>query len=267
MERNKNDGVFNKAPDNFFVETNEIDRMETSRKLQRIRVGKRLWRRALKFNSPKWISRLCRLDFPEVRATRHSMQCANRQKRVRGGWRTSKWQNRGPNLCGAAPAATDSNHPTRTPTQLVLLSSHSRVPTSKVEIKKRCLSAERLKAGKLEYVRIREAPSFFPSRRVFKIPDEDEHRRDERTRTPKFQRSIGRISTKQTYVEDNTRGQELVDLVFRHLNLLETAYFGLRYIDANNQTHRGPHTPTVVARRPNLDGRFASPTLQLNRFL
>ncbi|KAK0170006.1 hypothetical protein PV328_010621 [Microctonus aethiopoides] len=31
-------------------------------------------------------------------------------------------------------------------------------------------------------------------------------------------------------------GQELVDRVFRHLNLLETAYFGLRYLDHENQT-------------------------------
>ncbi|XP_015609594.1 band 4.1-like protein 4 isoform X2 [Cephus cinctus] len=31
-------------------------------------------------------------------------------------------------------------------------------------------------------------------------------------------------------------GQELLDRVFRHLNLLETAYFGLRYLDHENQT-------------------------------
>ncbi|XP_034171766.1 band 4.1-like protein 4 isoform X1 [Osmia lignaria lignaria] len=31
-------------------------------------------------------------------------------------------------------------------------------------------------------------------------------------------------------------GQELLDRVFRHLNLLETAYFGLRYLDHGNQT-------------------------------
>ncbi|XP_043477923.1 band 4.1-like protein 4 isoform X2 [Leptopilina heterotoma] len=31
-------------------------------------------------------------------------------------------------------------------------------------------------------------------------------------------------------------GQELLDRVFRHLNLLETAYFGLRYLDNENQT-------------------------------
>ncbi|OAD51903.1 Band 4.1-like protein 4A, partial [Eufriesea mexicana] len=33
-------------------------------------------------------------------------------------------------------------------------------------------------------------------------------------------------------------GQELLDRVFRHLNLLETAYFGLRYLDHGNQTKR-----------------------------
>nr|XP_018908523.1 PREDICTED: band 4.1-like protein 4A [Bemisia tabaci] len=47
-------------------------------------------------------------------------------------------------------------------------------------------------------------------------------------------------------IQDNTRGQELVDLVFRHLNLLETAYFGLRYIDANNQTHWLDNAKRVV---------------------
>lgn len=36
--------------------------------------------------------------------------------------------------------------------------------------------------------------------------------------------------------QDNTRGQEILDIVFRHLNLIETAYFGLRYLDASNQT-------------------------------
>ncbi|XP_049964471.1 band 4.1-like protein 4 [Schistocerca serialis cubense] len=37
--------------------------------------------------------------------------------------------------------------------------------------------------------------------------------------------------------KDNSPGQEILDTVFRHLNLLETAYFGLRYLDASNQTH------------------------------
>ncbi|XP_022662589.1 band 4.1-like protein 4A isoform X3 [Varroa destructor] len=34
-----------------------------------------------------------------------------------------------------------------------------------------------------------------------------------------------------------SRGQDLLDAVHKHLNLLETAYFGLRYIDATGQTH------------------------------
>ncbi|XP_063225900.1 band 4.1-like protein 4 isoform X2 [Bacillus rossius redtenbacheri] len=38
-------------------------------------------------------------------------------------------------------------------------------------------------------------------------------------------------------VQDNSPGQEILDTVFRHLNLIETAYFGLRYLDASNQTH------------------------------
>ncbi|KAF0773079.1 band 4.1-like protein 4A [Aphis craccivora] len=32
-------------------------------------------------------------------------------------------------------------------------------------------------------------------------------------------------------------GQEVFDVVVRHLSLLETAYFGLRYLDSQNQTH------------------------------
>ncbi|GBP89406.1 Band 4.1-like protein 4A [Eumeta japonica] len=36
---------------------------------------------------------------------------------------------------------------------------------------------------------------------------------------------------------DNSTGQALLDVVFRHLDLLETAYFGLRYVDQDNQTH------------------------------
>ncbi|KAI8438532.1 hypothetical protein MSG28_011006 [Choristoneura fumiferana] len=36
---------------------------------------------------------------------------------------------------------------------------------------------------------------------------------------------------------DNSTGQVLLDVVFRHLDLLETAYFGLRYVDQDNQTH------------------------------
>ncbi|KAG1677291.1 Band 4.1-like protein 4 [Nymphon striatum] len=35
----------------------------------------------------------------------------------------------------------------------------------------------------------------------------------------------------------SARGQELLDVVIKHLNLIETAYFGLRYVDKNSQTH------------------------------
>ncbi|XP_059479467.1 band 4.1-like protein 4 isoform X3 [Neocloeon triangulifer] len=38
-------------------------------------------------------------------------------------------------------------------------------------------------------------------------------------------------------INDSTSGQEVLDTVFRHLNLLETAYFGLRYLDPSNQPH------------------------------
>lgn len=38
-------------------------------------------------------------------------------------------------------------------------------------------------------------------------------------------------------MQDDSKGQDILDTVFRHLNLLETAYFGLRYLDASNQTH------------------------------
>lgn len=38
-------------------------------------------------------------------------------------------------------------------------------------------------------------------------------------------------------IQNNCTGQALLDVVFRHLNLLETAYFGLRFLDQNGQTH------------------------------
>ncbi|GAB6025521.1 hypothetical protein CHUAL_011253 [Chamberlinius hualienensis] len=38
-------------------------------------------------------------------------------------------------------------------------------------------------------------------------------------------------------IQSSTLGQDLLDVAFRHLNLLETAYFGLRFIDKTNQTH------------------------------
>ncbi|KAI5693408.1 hypothetical protein M8J75_015485 [Diaphorina citri] len=46
--------------------------------------------------------------------------------------------------------------------------------------------------------------------------------------------------------ETTTLGQEILDTVFRHLNLLETSYFGLRYLDGSNQTHWLDPTKRVV---------------------
>ena len=39
--------------------------------------------------------------------------------------------------------------------------------------------------------------------------------------------------------QDTTTGQDLLDVVLQHLNLLETAYFGLRFLDIDNQTVSG----------------------------
>lgn len=36
--------------------------------------------------------------------------------------------------------------------------------------------------------------------------------------------------------QDTCRGQDLMEVVCKHLNLLETAYFGLRFVDKENQT-------------------------------
>ncbi|XP_014257397.1 band 4.1-like protein 4A isoform X2 [Cimex lectularius] len=36
---------------------------------------------------------------------------------------------------------------------------------------------------------------------------------------------------------ESTKGSEIMNGVFKHLNIIETAHFGLRYIDPNNQTH------------------------------
>jgi hypothetical protein len=37
-------------------------------------------------------------------------------------------------------------------------------------------------------------------------------------------------------IQDRTTGQDLLDNIFKYLNLIETAYFGLRYQDSANQT-------------------------------
>ena len=39
-------------------------------------------------------------------------------------------------------------------------------------------------------------------------------------------------------IQDKTTGQDLLDNIFKYLNLIETAYFGLRYQDSANQTVR-----------------------------
>ncbi|XP_037920743.1 band 4.1-like protein 4 isoform X2 [Hermetia illucens] len=38
-------------------------------------------------------------------------------------------------------------------------------------------------------------------------------------------------------IKDDLPGQALLDVVFSRLNLIETAYFGIRYVDEENQTH------------------------------
>ena len=45
-------------------------------------------------------------------------------------------------------------------------------------------------------------------------------------------------------VQESTTGQQLLDNIFTYLNLIETAYFGLRYQDNGNQT---------VSKRPRID--------------
>ena len=37
-------------------------------------------------------------------------------------------------------------------------------------------------------------------------------------------------------VTETTTGQDLLDNIFKYLNLIETAYFGLRFQDNDNQT-------------------------------
>ncbi|XP_022250580.1 band 4.1-like protein 4A [Limulus polyphemus] len=47
-------------------------------------------------------------------------------------------------------------------------------------------------------------------------------------------------------IQGTTRGQDLLDVVFKHLNLLETAYFGLRFVDSSGHTHWLEPTKKVV---------------------
>ncbi len=46
--------------------------------------------------------------------------------------------------------------------------------------------------------------------------------------------------------QGSTSGQDLLDSIYKYLNLIETAYFGLRYQDNTNQTVRlNIYTKTV----------------------
>lgn len=38
------------------------------------------------------------------------------------------------------------------------------------------------------------------------------------------------------HFQDDLTGQAILDVVFARLNLIETAYFGLRFLDEENQT-------------------------------
>uniref|UniRef100_A0A1B0DQ26 FERM N-terminal domain-containing protein n=1 Tax=Phlebotomus papatasi TaxID=29031 RepID=A0A1B0DQ26_PHLPP len=44
-----------------------------------------------------------------------------------------------------------------------------------------------------------------------------------------------KIKELEAFVDD-LQGQALLDVVFSRLNLIETAYFGIRYLDQENQT-------------------------------
>ncbi|GFS94092.1 band 4.1-like protein 4A [Trichonephila clavipes] len=59
------------------------------------------------------------------------------------------------------------------------------------------------------------------------------------TTEKRSKRDVSRDIGFYTDVEDHetSRGQQLLDVVFKHLNLMETAYFGLRFMDATGQRH------------------------------
>ncbi|KAG8307864.1 hypothetical protein J6590_010297 [Homalodisca vitripennis] len=60
------------------------------------------------------------------------------------------------------------------------------------------------------------------------------------------------------FSSDSSPGQEVLDTVFRHLNLLETAYFGLRYLDAANQTSLPRMTLYKTIQSPCIGRRLSS---------
>lgn len=45
------------------------------------------------------------------------------------------------------------------------------------------------------------------------------------------------LTTQQQGIKESTKGSVLLDLVFSHVNLVETDYFGLRYCDRSHQTY------------------------------
>ena len=52
---------------------------------------------------------------------------------------------------------------------------------------------------------------------------------------------------------DTSKGQDLLDIVFKHLNLLETVYFGLRFIGANGQACWLDSTKNIVKQVKNIN--------------
>uniref|UniRef100_A0A182U1Z2 Erythrocyte membrane protein band 4.1-like 4A n=1 Tax=Anopheles melas TaxID=34690 RepID=A0A182U1Z2_9DIPT len=58
-----------------------------------------------------------------------------------------------------------------------------------------------------------------------------------RTRGGPYKDVSSRDHCEENHDWDDLPGQALLDVVFARLNLIETAYFGIRYIDQDNQTH------------------------------
>lgn len=51
---------------------------------------------------------------------------------------------------------------------------------------------------------------------------------------------------------ESSKGQDLLDIVHKHLNLLETAYFGLRFIDSSSQNRWLDSDKSVIRQTRNL---------------
>ncbi|KAG8191245.1 hypothetical protein JTE90_003258 [Oedothorax gibbosus] len=54
-------------------------------------------------------------------------------------------------------------------------------------------------------------------------------------------------------IQEASRGQQLLDVVFKHLNLMETAYFGLRFLDATGQRQWLDPNKNVVKQMKGMD--------------